>query len=85
MFEEEGLDSPEALLASSRLLIRSLDRFKKDAEDFRARAGDEAVRQFASEELNDMIYDIQDAVPVAVRLFNSLMREADDAEKGKSE
>lgn len=82
VFEGEGLDEPEALLASARLFVESLTRFNNAKDQFRAKAGDEAVRQFAMEEMNDLIYEIQDAVPVAVRLFNSLMRSADDPKGG---
>ncbi len=78
MFEERELDSAEALLASARLFTQALDRFKKEAPAFRARVGEERIRDFAMEEFNDLVYEIQDAVPVAVRIFNSLMRSPED-------
>lgn len=78
MFEEQGLDAPEALLASARLYLKALTRFKKDAPAFREKIGEERIRDFAMEEFNDLVYDIQDSVPVAVRIFNSLMRDPED-------
>lgn len=78
MFDGQGLDAPEALLASARLFLQALDRFKKEAPAFRAKVGEECIRDFAMEEFNDLVYEIQDAVPVAVRIFNSLMRDPDD-------
>ncbi len=77
MFEGQGLSASEALLASARLFTDALARFKTEAQDFRQQAGEESTRQFATEELNELIYDIQDSVPVAVRVFNSLMRDPD--------
>lgn len=75
MFEGEGLNASESLLASARLFTRSLEQFRKEVPEIRAEVGEERIRDFAQEELNEVIYDIQDTVPVAVRLFNSLMRE----------
>lgn len=78
MFEEQGLDAPEALLASARLFTQALDRFKREAPAFRAKIGEDRIRDFAMEEFNDLVYEIQDAVPVSVRIFNSLMRDPED-------
>lgn len=77
MFEGQGLNSPEALLASARLFTAALARFKAESSSFRREAGEEKTREFATEELNELIYDIQDSIPVAVRIFNSLMRDPD--------
>ncbi len=83
MFEGQGLSAPEALLASTRLLTASLARFKKEAAAFRESVGEENTRRFATEEMNEIVYDIQDSAPVAVRIFNSLMR--DPEQKGQPE
>ena len=85
VFEGEGLDAPEALLASARLFIESLEKFKKEAPGFRTKVGEEAIRQFAMEDMNDLIYEIQDAVPVALRIYNSMMRDPDDSKGGAKE
>jgi len=77
MFEGQGLSAAEALLASARLYTAALNNFKSAAPAYRAEIGEENIRRFATEELNDVIYDIQDTVPVALRLFNSLMRDAE--------
>jgi hypothetical protein len=85
VFEGEELAAPEALLASARLFAASLSRFRKEAPDYRKNAGEEATRRFATEHLNEVIYDLQDAVPVAVRVFNSLMRDPEDNKAGPPE
>lgn len=77
VFEEAGLSTPEALLASARLFTCALQRLKTEAPALRQQLGEDATRAFATEELNEVIYDIQDSIPVAVRIFNSLMREAE--------
>lgn len=84
MFDEAGLDAKTALLASARLFTMQLNRFKAEAPRIRAELGEENTRRFATEHLNEVIYDIQDSVPVAVRLFNALMRDPTD-EKGAPE
>jgi len=77
MFEGQGLNEAEALLASARLYTAALNSFKSAAPAYRQAIGEENIRSFATEELNDVIYEIQDTVPVALRLFNSLMRDAE--------
>lgn len=74
-FEAQELKSIEALMASVQLMVKSLARFRADAPAFRDRLGEERVREFATVEFNDLVYQIQDAVPVAVRLFNGMMRD----------
>ena len=76
-FEARDLESIEALMASVKLMVSSLARFRADAGDFRERLGEERAREFATVEFNELVYEIQDAVPVAVRVFNSLMRDKD--------
>lgn len=78
MFEGQELTAPEALLASARLFTASLSRFRKELTAFRSAVGEENIRRFASEDMNEVIYDIQDAVPVAVRVFNSMMRDPEE-------
>ena len=85
MFEGADLNSAEALLASARLFTASLARLKREASTVRAEIGEERTRRFATEYLNEVIYDIQDSVPEAVRLYNSLMRDAQDAKGGPPE
>jgi hypothetical protein len=75
VFEEASLTPVEALLASHRLFQNSLRAFRAGAGDFRDVAGEEATHAFATQELNEIIYDMQDCIPVAVRLYNSLLRE----------
>lgn len=74
-FDEASLTPVEALLASHRLFQKSLRQFRAAAPGFRDLAGEEATKAFVTEELNEIIYDVQDSVPVAVRLYNSLLRE----------
>ena len=78
MFESAELKSPEALLASARLFTASLARLRAEARDVRTEMGETDIRRFATEHLNEVIYDIQDTIPVAVRLFNSFMRDPTD-------
>ena len=68
-------------MASVQLMVKSLARFRAESAAFREQVGEERSRDFAMEELNDLVYEIQDAGPVAIRIFNSLMREG-DAPKG---
>lgn len=85
MFESAGLNSPEALLASARLFTASLARLQAEAREIRTDMGEVDIRRFATEHLNEVIYDIQDTIPVAVRLFNSFMRDPTDEKAGPSE
>lgn len=64
-------------MASVQLMVKSLERFRTESASFRKQAGAERSRDFAMEEFNDLVYEIQDAGPEAIRIFNSLMRDAD--------
>ena len=79
--EAENANAAEALMAAVQLMVKSLARFRTEAPAFRERVGEECVREFATVEFNELVYEIQDSVPVAVRIFNSLMRDP-DAPKG---
>lgn len=78
-FQNSGLEPAEALLAAVKLMVDALAQFQSAAPAFMDRVGEERTRQFATEEFNDIVYEIQDSVPVAVRVFNKLMRGKDAA------
>lgn len=78
-FENSGLSAAEALMASVKLMVKSLARFRAEAPAFREEIGEERIREFAMVEMNELVYEIQDSVPIAVRMFNSLMRDKDAA------
>lgn len=58
-------------------MVDALAQFQASAPEFMDRIGEDRTRQFATEEFNDIVYEIQDSVPVAVRIFNKLMRGQD--------
>lgn len=74
-FEQTDLTPVEAMLASAQLLQKSLKAFREDAARFRAEHGDAVTHAFARQELNDLIYDLQDAIAPILRTFNSLLRD----------
>jgi hypothetical protein len=78
-FEQTGLGPVEALLASHRLAREARQRFRSEAAAIKAAAGPEAAAEFARGELNDVIADLQDAVPPLVRIYNTLLRDPGDA------
>ncbi len=78
-FRDGDLNMAESLLASVRLAVEELARFRKSVARFRSEHGDAASREFATVELNDLIYDLQDAIPPTVRAYNALLR---DLEQG---
>lgn len=69
----------EALLASARLLQESLQTFRNTAIEFRAHVGDEKCRSFATEELNDIIYELQDSISPLLKTYNALLRDPDQS------
>src|SRR5262245_57528068 len=79
-FDGLKLDPVEGLLASGRLLVSQFQRFREHAAAFRSKVGDAEARNFAHQELNDLIYDLQDIIPPAIRTYNSLLR--DPEQKG---
>jgi hypothetical protein len=76
-FEAAGLTPVEALLAANQLLQSALTNFRADAPRFRQEIGEERTREFARHELNDIIYELQDAVAPTLRIYNSLFRDPD--------
>lgn len=80
-FESIELTPAEALLASAKLLQNSLRHFREDASRFRGEMGEQVTHQFARQELNDLIYDLQDSIAPALKTYNSLLR--DPAQKGE--
>lgn len=76
-FREAELPLAESLLASARLLLEDLTRFRQEVMQFRAEHGDPASRDFARLELNDLIYDLQDAIAPTIRAYNALLRDLD--------
>ncbi len=75
-FEGVDLTPAESLVASAQLLHQSLESFRKAAPDFRAEVGEEASRSFATEELNDIIYQLQDSITPLLKTYNSLLRDS---------
>jgi len=78
-FQSVELTGAEALLASARLLQESLTAFRKLAPAFRAEIGEDATRSFATEELNDLIYELQDSIQPLLKTYNSLLRDPEGA------
>ncbi len=76
-FAENNLTAAEALVASAELFQQALKRFRDHAAKFRVAAGEEAAREFAQQEFNDLIYTLQDAIQPAIRTYNSLLRDPD--------
>ncbi|MGI8906784.1 MAG: hypothetical protein ACR2IE_09875 [Candidatus Sumerlaeaceae bacterium] len=76
-FNEAGLTPAEALLAAARVLQESLKAFQQHAPRFRAEIGEPATHDFARQEFNDLIYELQDTIPSAIRTYNSLLRDPD--------
>jgi hypothetical protein len=76
-FESVDLKPAEAMLAAVRILQTSLRAFREDAARFRAELGDEATRKFATQELNDLICELQDSIAPTIRTYNSLLRDPD--------
>lgn len=65
----------EALLAAVKLMTTALNQFQKEAPTLRNQIGEQQTKEFAMIEFNELVYDIQDAVPQSVRIYNSLMRD----------
>ncbi len=80
-FREGDLNGAESLLGSVRLALEELKRFRAEVAQFREEHGDAVSREFATVELNDLIYDLQDAIAPTVRAYNALLR---DLEQGMS-
>lgn len=76
-FREGDLNRAESLLGSVRLALEELKRFRAEVAQFRTEHGDAAAREFATVELNDLIYDLQDAIPPTIRAYNALLRDLD--------
>lgn len=76
-FRDGDLNVAESLLASVRLALEELKRFRKEVTQFRASHGDKVSKEFAQIELNDLIYDLQDALPPTIRAYNALLRDLD--------
>ena len=77
------LSPVEELLATHRLAEEARKRFRKQAPAIREQLGAEAAANLARHELNDLVSDLQDAIPGMVRSYNLLLRDPD--EKGAGE
>lgn len=75
-FEAAGATLVESLLASCRLAADCIGRFQREAPQLRAEIGDEAAADLARREINDLICDLQDAIPTAIRGYNALLRDS---------
>lgn len=71
------LNLAESVLASVRLALENLERFRKQVGEFRSEHGDSESRDFARLELNDLIYDLQDVIQPTIRSYNALLRDLD--------
>ena len=78
-FEQQHLEPIEGLLASNRLMISEFRRFRESAGDFRVKVGDQVAKDFAHQELNDVICELQDLIAPAIRMYNSLLRDLDQS------
>ena len=84
-FHAAELTQAEALLASARLARESLKTFREQARAFRAEHGEAAVADFARNELNDLICDMQDEIAPTIRTYNSLLRDLGQGAEGPAE
>lgn len=82
-FANLELTQIEALLVSGRLAIENLRAFRARIQDLRREMGDRVSAEFARNELNDLICDLQDAIAPTIRAYNALLR--DPEEKGTIE
>ena len=64
-------------MACTEELACAVEAFAAQARELRATAGDEAARDFAHSEWNDLTATLQDLVPRVVRIYNDLLRDAD--------
>ena len=76
-FRAGELNRAESLLASVRLALEELKRFRAEVAQFQQEHGDAVSREFATLELNDLIYDLQDAIAPTIRAYNALLRDLD--------
>lgn len=83
LLEQADLSPAEASLAAGTVLVDALRKLHADASSLRTRHGDDAAAQFARRELNDLIAELQDILPLAVRTYNALLRDPDGAPPDK--
>ena len=83
LLEQAGLNPAEASLAAGTALVDALRRLHADTPALRASHGDAAAALFARGELNDLIAELQDILPLAVRTYNALLRDPDGAPPDK--
>ncbi|MBX7244337.1 MAG: hypothetical protein K1X53_02490 [Candidatus Sumerlaeaceae bacterium] len=76
-FQTNDLTPVEEMLAAGCVALESMAKFRNAAKEFRERVGDAETAAFARLELNDLISELQDAVPPLIRCYNSLLREKD--------
>lgn len=74
-FQAVDLTPAEGLMAAAGLLLENIKAFRAEAPSFRARCGEAETRRFATEELNDLIYDLQDSIQPLLKTYNSLLRD----------
>src|SRR5687767_871791 len=81
-FHGTDLSPAERLMAAAQLLQTSIESFRKDAPQFRTDMGDEITHAFARQELNDLIYELQDAIQPLIKTYNSLLRDPSQKHEG---
>ncbi|PKO18125.1 hypothetical protein CVU37_07340 [candidate division BRC1 bacterium HGW-BRC1-1] len=77
LIADGGFSAAERALASAEELAAAINAFAAEAAKLRATTGDEAARQFAHGEWNDLTATLQDLIPRVVRVYNDLLRDAD--------
>ncbi len=77
LIADGGFSAVERALASTEELAAAINTFAAEAVELRAAAGDDAAKQFAHGEWNDVTATLQDLVPRVVRIYNDLLRDAD--------
>lgn len=81
-FDEVGLNDAEAIMAAVRLVARSVDNFRAAVPELRTQHSPDELAAFARLEFNDLIAELQDAMPPAVRAFNAILRDPEAGESG---
>lgn len=74
---DSDFSSAERALACAEALAVAVGAFTAEAAELRATAGDDAAKHFAHGEWNDLTATLQDLIPRVVRIYNDLLRDAD--------
>jgi hypothetical protein len=84
-FANQDLTTAERTVAAVRVCVDTLRDFRKGVAGFREEVGDDASAEFARLVLNDLIYDLQDAITPTVRAYNALLRDLEQKLDGPGE